>query len=79
MFGRGVVSRLLSTVLRVELLQTYLVINITGLVEPTEPGSVWEKFKLHLTSICFLELLAAGYLRETNILIFIAHLWLFVI
>ena len=26
-----------------ELLQLYLVINVTGLVEQTEPGSVWEK------------------------------------
>ena len=43
-----------------------LVINVTGLVEPTEPGSVWEKFELHLTSTCLLELLAAEYLRETN-------------
>ena len=24
--------------------QHYLAINVTGLVEPTEPGSVWEKF-----------------------------------
>ena len=27
-----------------ELLQLYLEINITGLVEPIKPGSVWEKF-----------------------------------
>ena len=27
-----------------ELLQLYLVINLTDLVEPTEPGSLWEKF-----------------------------------
>ena len=25
-----------------ELLQLHLVINVTGLVEPAEPGSVWE-------------------------------------
>ena len=61
------------------LLQAYLVINVTGLVEPTEPGSVWEKFEFHLTSTCLLELLAADYLRETNISIFISHLWLFVL
>ena len=35
--------------------------------------SVWEKFELHLTSTCLLELLAAEYLRETNISIFIFH------
>ena len=29
---------------RGELLHPYLVINITGLVEPSEPASVWEKF-----------------------------------
>ena len=38
----------------------------TGLVEPTEPGSVWEKFQLHLTSTFLLQLLAAEYLCETN-------------
>ena len=27
-----------------ELLQLHLAINVTGLVEPTEPGSVWGKF-----------------------------------
>ena len=31
-----------SGVLRGELLQLYLVINVTGLVEPTEPGLVWK-------------------------------------
>ena len=50
-------------------------INVTGLFEPTKPGSVWEKFELHLTSTCLLELLAAEYLRETNISSFISHLW----
>ena len=69
----------LSGVSRGELLQPYLVINVSGLVEPTEPGSVWEKFELHLTSTCLLELLAAEYLRETNISIFISHLRLFVL
>ena len=44
------------------------------MVEPTEPGSLWENFRLHLTSTCLLELLAAEYLRETNISIFISHL-----
>ena len=63
----------LSGVSMGELLQLHLVINVTRLVEPTEPGSVWEKFQLHLTS-CLLELLAAEYLRETNISIFITHL-----
>ena len=52
--------------------------NVTGLVEPTESGSVWEKFELHLTSTCLLELLAVENLRETNTSIFISHLWLFV-
>ena len=42
-------------------------------------GSTWEKFELPLTFTCFLELLAAEYLHETNILIFISHLWLFVL
>ena len=46
--------------------------NVTGLVKPTEPGSVWEKFQLHLTS-CPLELIVAEYLRETNISIFISY------
>ena len=62
-----------------ELLQPYLVINETGLVEPTEPGSVSEKFELHLSSTCLLELVPAEYLRQTNIPIIISHLWLFVL
>ena len=53
-----------------ELLQLHLAINVTGLVETTEPGSVWEKFQLHLPSY-LLELLAAEYLRKTNIYIYI--------
>ena len=69
----------LSGVSMGELLQLHLVINVTRLVEPTEPGSVWEKFQLHLTSTCLLELLAAEYLRETNISIFITHLLFFVL
>ena len=36
-------------------------------------GSVWGKIELHVTSICVLELLAAEYLPETNISIFIYH------
>ena len=44
------------------------------LVEPTLPGSVSEKFQLHITSSCLLELLVSEYLRETNISIFISHL-----
>ena len=48
--------------------------GVSDLVEPTEPGSVWEKFYLYLTSTCLLELFAAEYLRETNISIFISHL-----
>ena len=40
----GVVPRFLSGVSWNELLQLYLVINETGLVEPAEPGLVWEKF-----------------------------------
>ena len=72
-------ARFPSGISRGELLQPYLVINVTGLAEPTEPGSVWEKFELHLTSTCLLELLAAAYLREFNISIFICHLWLFVL
>ena len=32
-----------------------------------------DKIELHLTSTCFLKLLAAEYLRETNISIFISH------
>ena len=69
----------LSGVLRGELLQPYLVINVNGLVVPTGPGLDWEKFELQLTSTCLLELLAEEYLRETNISIFISHLWLFVL
>ena len=69
----------LSGVLGGELLQLYLVISVTDLVEPNEPSSIWEKFQLHLTSTCLLELLAAEYLRETNISIFISHLWVFVL
>ena len=34
----------LSGVSRGELLQLYLVINVTRMVEPTEPGSVRDKF-----------------------------------
>ena len=34
----------LSGVSRGELLQLYLVINVTRMVEPTEPGPVWDKF-----------------------------------
>ena len=33
----------LSGVSRGELLQLHLVITVTSLAEPTEPGSVWEK------------------------------------
>ena len=44
---------------------------VTGLVEPTEPGSVSEKFSFYLISTYLLELLAAEYLQETNISIFI--------
>ena len=73
----GVVPRFLSGVLRGELQQPYLVINVTGLVETTEPSSFWEKFELHLTSTCPLELFGAEYICETNISIFISHLWLF--
>ena len=51
--------------MRGELLKPYLLINVNGLVQPTESGSVWEKFELHLTSNCLLELLATEYLRET--------------
>ena len=43
-YSSGVVSRFLSGASRGELLQLHLLINVTGLVEPTEPGSVWEKF-----------------------------------
>ena len=45
------------------------------MVEPTEPGSVWENFYFYLTSTCLLEFLAAEYLRETNISIFKSHLF----
>ena len=34
----------LSGVSRGELLQLYLVINVTRMAEPTEPGPVWDKF-----------------------------------
>ena len=57
-----------------ELVQLHLAINVIGLVEPIEPGSVCEKFQLYLTSTWLLELLASEYLRETNISIFISHL-----
>ena len=50
---------------------------MTELVEPTEPGSVWEKVQLHLTSTFLLDLLAAEYLRETNTSSFICHIWFF--
>ena len=40
----GVVPMFLSRVSIGELLQLYLVINKTNLVEPTEPGSVRAKF-----------------------------------
>ena len=33
--------------------------------------SVWEKFELHLTSTCLSKILAAEYLRETNISVII--------
>ena len=49
---------------------------MTGLVEPTEPGLVWENFSLHFTS-CLLELLAAEYLCETNISIFKSYFLFF--
>ena len=65
--------------IEVQLLQPYLVINVNVLVEPTEADSFWEKFELHLTSTCLLELLTAEYLRETNISSFISHLWLFLL
>ena len=61
-----------------EFLQPYLVINVTGLVQPTEPSSVWENIELHLTSTCLLKFLAAEYLREINISIFRSNLWLLV-
>ena len=51
---------------RSELLKPCLVINVTGLVQ-------FGKNLLHLTSTCLLELLAAKYLRETNMSIFISH------
>ena len=56
----------LSGISRGELLQLHLAINIIGLVEPNEPGSVWEKFQLYFTSTCLLELLAAEHLCETK-------------
>ena len=52
------------------MLQIYLVINVTGAVEPTEQGSVWKKCLLHLNSTYLLELLAADYLCETNIILY---------
>ena len=75
-YSRGVVPRFLSGVSRGELLQLHLVINVTGLVEPTEPGSVWEKFYLHLplTSTYLVELLAAEYLRETNNQVYVSFI-----
>ena len=39
----GVASRFLTVVSRGEFLQLHLAINGSGLVEPIEPGSVWEK------------------------------------
>ena len=69
----------MSDVLRGESLQPYLVINVPGFVETTEPRLFREKFVLHLTSTCLLELFAAEYLYETNISIFISHLCLFVL
>ena len=42
----------LSGVSMSELLHLHLVINVTRLVEPTEPGSVWKKIQLHLSSSC---------------------------
>ena len=68
-----------SGVSKGELVQLNLAINESGLVGPTGPGSVWEKFQLSLTSTCLLELLAAEYLRETNISIFISHLLFFIL
>ena len=44
--------------------------NVTGLVEPTESGSVYEKSQFHLTSTCLSEFLATEYLHETNKAIF---------
>ena len=40
-----------------ELLELYLVTNVTGFVEPTKPGSVWEKTYFYLTSTCLLNYL----------------------
>ena len=65
----GVASRFFIGVSRSGLLQLHLAISVTGFVESTEPGLVWEKFQLHFIS-CLLELLAAEYLRETGISIF---------
>ena len=42
-WSSGVAPKFLSEVSRGELLQLHLVINVTGVMEPTEPGSVWEK------------------------------------
>ena len=44
--------------------------NVTGLVEPTESRSVYEKSQFHLTSTCLSEFLATEYLHETNKAIF---------
>ena len=60
-----------------DLLQIYLVINVTGVVEPTEQGSVWKKCQLHLNSTYLLELLAADYLCETNIILYLIYGFLF--
>ena len=54
-----------------KLLQPYLVINVTRLVQ------FGNKFRLHLTFTCLLKLLAKEHHRETNISIIISHLWLF--
>ena len=62
-----------------ELLQLHLTINVAGLVESTETGSVWGEFQLHLTSTCLLQLLAVEYLGKTNVSIFISHLVFFVL
>ena len=43
-YSSGVAPRFASGVSGGELLQLHLVINVTGLVEPAEPGSFWEKF-----------------------------------
>ena len=48
----------------------FIFFNVTGLVEPTESGSVYEKSQFHLTSTCLSEFLATEYLHETNKAIF---------